>query len=274
MRTGRSVVVVVAIALAAGCSEEVSRRPADGTASDSAAESGAVDLATGDGPAADLALADARTGDGAPGDSAPVVDSALADSAPAADSGTQPDAKPATTELLLFDGDNRQFTVADNGFHPLIQPGDTLPASNWLSPVDYYNGQIQIRYVINSPPTQVAGKLQVCFWTMGNGDGDGKNYFPESCSEQVSHSGVGTYTITKPTPASWWKNSGVPLDFTHPEWFLIRVVLRGASGCNVTTYNVTNACWSEWPLYKDMKFRVTLVMVGKGDTFSGWSNYP
>lgn len=267
MRTGLSVLLVLAAALAAGCSEEVSRRPTDGAPTDSR-----TDLAQGDGRAADLALADGLTGDGPLGESSP-ADSAIGDSA-AADSGPKPDAKPATTELLLFDGDNRQFTVADNGFHPLIQPGDALPASNWLSPVDYYNGEIQIRYVINAPPTQVAGKLQVCLWTMGNGDGDGKNYFPESCSEQVSHSGVGTYTITKPTPASWWKNAGVPLDFTHPEWFLIRAVLRGASGCNVTTYNVTGACWSEWPLYKDMKFRVTMVMVGQGDTFSGWSNYP
>jgi hypothetical protein len=263
---GRTALVIIVALLAGACDEAVSRRPEAGSPRDATGVEAQVGDLAQDGSAADLAALDSATSsDGAPMDL--VVESAP-DVAPTSDT------KPKTSEILLFDGDNRQFTVADNGFHPLIQPGDALPAANWLAPIDYYNGEIQIRYVINSPSTQVAGKLQVCFWTMGNGDGDGKNYFPESCSDQVSHTGVGTYFNTKPTPASWWQNAGVPLDFTHPQWFLIRVVLRGTSGCNVTTYNVANACWNEWPSYQNMKFRVTMVMVGKGDTFSGWSNYP
>jgi hypothetical protein len=181
---------------------------------------------------------------------------------------------PPVSEFLLFDGDNRQFTVADNGFHPLIQPGDPLPLGDWSNPEDFYSGEFHIRYVINEPANQQPGKLQVCIWTMGNADGDGKDYFPESCSDQVSHNGVGTYTNANLVPASWWKKDGVPLVFSHPERFLIRVVLRGISGCNVTTYNVSNGCWSEWPNFKDMKFRVTIVMVAQGATFSGWPSYP
>jgi len=65
-----------------------------------------------------------------------------------------------------------------------------------------------------------------------------------------------------------------PLDYSHPERFLIRVVLRGESGCNVTRYNVDGACWDEWPNYENMNFRVTIVMVALGESFSGWSNYP
>ncbi len=51
-------------------------------------------------------------------------------------------------------------------------------------------------------------------------------------------------------------------------------MLRGESGCNVTRYSVSGACWDQWPSYEDMSFRVTIVMVGAGETFSGWASYP
>jgi hypothetical protein len=86
---------------------------------------------------------------------------------------------------------------------------------------------------------------------------------------------VGEYLVTNNlSPADWWKKDGVPLDYSHPERFQVRVVLRGTSGCNVTDYNVSNGCWDEWYLYENMNFRVTIVMVGAGDSFSGWENYP
>lgn len=184
------------------------------------------------------------------------------------------DVSSTTGEILLFDGKGLQFTAADKGFHALINPGDPLAVSNWSSPTNYYDGELHVRYVISAPSDQVAGKLQLCIWTMGNADGDGKNYFPESCADQVAHTGVGTYTGKSLVPAQWWTNQGVPLVFAHPERFLIRVVLRGASGCNVTSYTVSNGCWNEWPNYQNMTFRTTLVMVPQGGTFSGWGSYP
>jgi len=178
------------------------------------------------------------------------------------------------TEMLLFDGDGRQFTFDESGFHVLLDPGDPLPADDWLAPIDYFNGEFHVRYVINSPADQQAGRLQTCIWTMGD-DGVGGNYFPESCGQQVSHTGVGEYRVTgNLAPATWWKKDGVPLDYSHPERFLVRVVLRGESGCNVTRYNVSGACWDEWPRYQNMNFRVTIVMVGAGESFSGWGSYP
>lgn len=210
---------------------------------------------------------DAQSGDDAqPGDDAGPGD-------PGDDRAEDGDGPGPSTEMLLFEGDGRQFTFDDSGFHVLINPGDQLPSGNWLDPVDYYNGEFHVRYVINSPADQQAGKLQTCIWTMGD-DGVGGNYFPESCGQQVSHTGVGEYFVTNNlTPASWWKLDGVALDYSHPERFLVRVVLRGESGCNVTRYNVTGACWDEWSKYENMNFRVTIVMVGAGETFSGWGNY-
>jgi len=177
---------------------------------------------------------------------------------------------PTTSEFLLFDESDRQFTASDRGFHVLISPGDSLPVDNWSSPIDYYQGEFHIRYIITGPPDQVGGRLQTCIWTMG----DGHHYFPESCSGQSPHSGVGETFNNDLTPANWWKKYNVPVDYAHPERFLIRVVLRGPNGCNVTNYDVDNACWGLWEDYEDMIFRVTIVMVGSDDTFSGWENYP
>ncbi len=221
---------------------------------------------------------DPQPGDDAGAGDAPEDGAAQdADAGPGGDdAGTAQDADGPgpSTEMLLFDGDGRQFTYEDSGFHVLINPGDQLPVGNWLDPVDYYNGEFHVRYVINSPPDQVAGKLQTCIWTMGD-DGVGGDYFPESCGQQVSHTGVGEYFVTSNLkPADWWKKDGVPLDYSHPERFLVRVVLRGTSGCNVTRYNVSGACWDQWPDYENLNFRVTIVMVGAGETFSGWANYP
>jgi hypothetical protein len=177
------------------------------------------------------------------------------------------------SEVLLFDGSDLSFTHADNGFHPLIVNGDPLPMNNWLNPIDYYHGEIHIRYVITGPDEQEAGRLQICIWTMGN-DGDGRNYFPESCSAQVHHNGVGEYFDNRSVPSGWWNLGGKALDYSRPDRFLIRVVLRGASGCSVTRHSVKRQCWEDWPKYKNMMFRTTIVMVGEGDVFSGWQNYP
>ncbi len=234
-------------------SDQGSNAP-DTTAADSS-------LSGSDGRPADQASAPADQAS-APADQAspPPPDQA---SPPPPDQGNPP----PPTELLLFDQQGLQFAAADKGFDPLINPGDPLPASNWLSPHDYYDGELRIRYVIEGPPGQVGGKLQVCIWTM-------PGYSPESCASQVAHTGVGEYFETKLAPSSWWKKDNQPLDFSHPENFLIRVVLRGESGCNVTSYTVSNGCWDEWPKYEQMKYGVTIVMVPKGSTFSGWSSYP
>lgn len=219
------------------------------------------------------AVDDADDGGDSSGDDAQAGDDAQGD-APGDETAQDTDGPGPVAEMLLFDGDGRQFTHADSGFHVLISPGDHLPAGNWLDPVDYYNGEFHVRYVINSPADQPAGQLQTCIWTMGD-DGIGGDYYPESCGQQVAHSGAGEYFVTsRLKPADWWKLDGVPLDYSHPERFLVRVVLRGESGCNVTRYDVGGACWDEWSNYENMNFRVTIVMVGAGESFSGWGNYP
>lgn len=266
--------LLVCVTFGAGCVEQAQRFHPDLA---SGADRGFPDRAA----TTDAREAEWRRHDGTfPADAAPQPEFQLgpdgasgADRTAKLDGAAKPDA-PVAAELLLFEGTNLQFTTADNGFHPLIKPGDPLPAGNWKTPLDYYQGELRIRYVIESPPDQAAGKIHACIWTMGNADGDGKDYFPESCADQVAFSGTGEFFGKQLTPSSWWKNAGVPLDFSHPERFLIRAVLRGPSGCNVTTYSVASSCWNLWPDYQNLKFRVTMVMVAPGRTFSGWGNYP
>jgi len=107
-----------------------------------------------------------------------------------------PEGSKPILERLLHDGNNQQFSVADNGFHNLIEAGDPLPIPNWSSPVNYYDGELRIRYQIKSPAGQVAGQIQTCIWTM-------PSYSPESCSDKAPFSGVGTFYGTELKPSSW-----------------------------------------------------------------------
>lgn len=173
-------------------------------------------------------------------------------------------------EKIVFN-DDVQFTQSDGGFHVLKSAGSGIPGLpvNWLSPTNYYNGTWHFRYVIHSHPTNTAGKLQVCIWNM-------PGFKPESCGGKVAHQGVGTYTYSS-VPSSWWKKDGVPLNFSNSSSFLIRVILlglqSGGNDCIVSNKNVPRPCPEQFQNFAQMKFKLTIVMVPQGQTFSGWNNY-
>jgi len=258
--------LILALLFVACKSGEITPQDEPADAADAAGGDGGDAVSPDDGGGPDEVWPDGDAGGdpGQPGDYGQVEEG---------DAPGDPGPGPAT-EVLLFDGNGLQFTYDDSGFHSLIQPGDALPAADWLAPVDFYHGEFQVRYVITGPTDQQAGQLQTCVWTLGD-DGVGGDYFPESCGQQVPHTGVGTFLVTDPlVPADWWKNQGVELDYSHPERFLVRTVLRGVSGCNVTRYAVDGACWDEWSTFETMTYRETIVLVGAGHTFSGWERYP
>jgi len=169
-------------------------------------------------------------------------------------------------EMILYD-DEVQFTHSDNGFYVVKKDGTLLPdmPQSWTTPHDYYNGSWEARYEITEHPSGRVGRLQLCVWNM-------PGFYPETCSKQTRHNGVGTYTMSH-TPAAWWKLDGVPVDYTNPESFLIRTVLRGENGCNVTRHNVQRGCWDLWSDFEQMKFNLTIVLVPDGVDFSGWDSF-
>ena len=180
-------------------------------------------------------------------------------------SPTTPPSQPGN-EKIVFNNDV-QFTQSDGGFHVLKAAGAGIPGLpiNWLSPTNYYNGTWHFRYQIHTHPTNTSGKLQVCIWNM-------PGFEPESCGGKVAHTGLGTYTYSS-IPAQWWKKDGVPLNFANSASFLIRVILLGENNCIVTNKNVPKPCPELFPQFAQMKFKLTIVMVPVGQTFSGWSNY-
>lgn len=174
---------------------------------------------------------------------------------------------PSGKEIVLFD-EEVDFTEADNGFHHLMNFNDSLPSgapSNWKSPDDYHGGTWYFRYNIHTHPTGEKGAMQICVWDQG--------FKPENCSPNFNYDGTDKYYVTA-SPSKWWKLNGVPLDFTNPDDYRISVVLRGTGNCNVTKFDVDKPCWDQWPKYKDMVTRITVIMVPAGKTFSGWENYP
>ncbi|MFC1649624.1 hypothetical protein ACFL2C_02870 [Patescibacteria group bacterium] len=171
-------------------------------------------------------------------------------------------------EILLIDQEV-QFTHADNGFHVLKNNGENIPGApiNWLNPDDYYNGMWHFRYEILNPPlNNTPGRLQTCIWNM-------PGHSPEICADQTPHDGTVGAFFANEAPVDWWRNGGVPLSFSNSTPFLIRAVLRGENGCNVTRHAVARPCWELFPLYEPMRFRVSVVMVSADDTFSGWEAF-
>lgn len=172
-------------------------------------------------------------------------------------------------ELILYDRVT-QFIESDSGFHEIKDNGVNVPGlpTNWLSPVDYFNGQWYMRYQIVQHPSNTPGRFQTCIWQM-------PGYTPEICPSTRPFGGVGSTITYNQAPANWALITGPTYpDFTNPRNFKIRVVLRGEDRCNVTQYDVAGSCWNQWPLFQQMRFRLTIVMVSAGSTFSGWQNYP
>lgn len=199
---------------------------------------------------------------------------------------TSPPTNPNAKELKLIDREV-QFAKSDNGFHVLKANGANIPGIpvNWKSPDNYYDGEWHFRYtIVNQDSTPTAGALSTCIWNM-------PGFHPENCAGNISHDGkVGTSKTLSSSPKDWWKNGSDPLDFSNSTPFLMRVVLRGETSCNVTGHCVAKPCeptgevctngkkkgdyTSAFAKYDEMKFRLTIVMVPQGKTFSGWQNYP
>lgn len=188
-----------------------------------------------------------------------------------------PSNPPVNDEVVLLD-ETMKFEYNDSGFHRLIDFDDPLPAGvplNWKQPVNYWTGIWQYRIQILEHPTDRNGQLQLCLWNI-------IDFTPENCAFNIDHTGVGTY-LHASTPSikgygngGWAYIKGGPLDFLTPDNYRTSIILRHSSGCTVTKKNVEKPCANYdtfFDYYKDMRFRITVVMVPGGATFSGWTNY-
>ena len=178
-------------------------------------------------------------------------------------------------EIKLFD-EFVQFASTDNGFHRLHEGNSPWPPhvpTNWKQPIDYFNSVWQYRIQVIANPTNQASKLQLCFWKI-------PGFSPENCAFNISQNGIGTYTyasspaISGANNSGWARINGGALDFLTPDTYRSSIILRGPTNCVVTTKGqVSNKCPELFDKLKDMRFKLTVIMVPHGQTFSGWGNY-
>jgi hypothetical protein len=167
-------------------------------------------------------------------------------------------------ELLVFDWDG-PVTQDDHGFPGLDEAILSGANGNWTTPVNYAEGTLHYRVQVRSQPVPQQMKMQWCAWQ--------DNSAVENCGTLRDVSGTtGTIVTWSSNVQSMWKLDGVPIDWTRARQHYAAVV-KTSAGLPVSDFNDWN--WSgenpnQWyPL--DMHF--TVVVVAKGNSFSGWQNW-
>ncbi len=158
----------------------------------------------------------------------------------------------------------------DNGFY-FFYYNSSMP-SNWLTPYNYYTGQVYTRYEIVSQASSEPVGLQFGIWQKLP-PVTGTLY--ENMEAVRALNGPGSMVTNNSSPSSWWKSNG-GCDFTQMDkvWhFGINPYRVNPSQANISANNA--AVWNvRFTYWFPMKVRVTVVAVASGYTFSGWNNYP
>lgn len=161
-------------------------------------------------------------------------------------------------------------TTDDNGFY--FFPYNTNMPSNWLTPYDYYNGQIYTRYEIISQATSTPVGLQFGIWQKLPPE-TGTLY--ESMAEVRTLNGPGSVYTGNSSPNTYWLyNGGVDYAQMDKVWHFGINPWKLTTPSNLQIRQENAAVWAErYTYWFPMRVRVTVVAVASGYTFSGWSNY-
>ena len=154
-----------------------------------------------------------------------------------------------TKERVWIDAD---ITFGPDGSITHNQP------NNWFSPIDYYNGSMELRANVTAAPSGFYG-LELCLYKSGPGDAK------HDCLPLVYRL-MGTGQILKThTKASiilrnFLAQGSVTEDDFKTPWAANSTRLVGAE--------------HTLPISGPVKTHLTIVLVPKGYAFSGWSKYP
>jgi hypothetical protein len=170
-----------------------------------------------------------------------------------------------------------------NGYYWWHRPGSGLnnlgemPANDWLTPANYWNGNVYIRAEVVSQPTNTPFVLQMGIWQNGGTS-------EIICTEHIAVSGgAGSYVEKNLGTFSSWYPQYPGMDFTSPETF-DRIGLAlwtsnyGQRGCIPMGQGWTNPaeCGDAATLqasFFPMQVKIIVVACAQGTSFSGWSNY-
>jgi hypothetical protein len=159
-------------------------------------------------------------------------------------------------------------TTDTNGFYYFWHNAD-MPV-NWLSPENYYNGQIYVRYQILEQNTSTQIGLQFGIWQKLMPE-SGELY--ETMSEVKTLNGPGSVVTANSSPSSWWKlNGGVDYTRMNLTWHFGINPWKVSTNQQIRQENP--GVWNErYTYWFPMKVYVTIVAVASGYSFSGWNNY-
>ena len=170
--------------------------------------------------------------------------------------------------VILNDIINWPNTTDTNGFY-FFYYNSTMP-TNWLTPYDFYNGQVYTRYEILSQATSTPVGLQFGIWQKLPPP-NGTLY--ESMAEERVLNGPGSVAINNSSPKDWWKyNGGVDYTKMDQVWHFGINPWQTSPWQQIRQENVS--VWnSRYTYWYPMQVRVIVVAVASGYTFSGWDNY-
>ncbi|MBN1597527.1 MAG: T9SS type A sorting domain-containing protein [Bacteroidales bacterium] len=187
-------------------------------------------------------------------------------------------------EVLLWDDVvtyTTDYTVTPSGFIYTYDMSTT--PSNMVSPYNYRDGQIYLRYEIISQPTNSSGGYTPIYFSWAVWADWAPPYWTESASPiSVSLSGPGSVAANNSSPNSWWtKNGGVNWSNTSTfhhygliAWVSMQSTQVLLSPSGYSTNPLSHEAWAiRSQHWFPMQVRITVVAVSAGSTFLGWDNY-
>ena len=171
------------------------------------------------------------------------------------------------TELLVFDM-NEPVVKSDSGF-PGEEPAGEADG-NWTLPPNYAQGTYHFRVEIYEMPVPKEMQVQYCVWQKPSNPGEEE--LRESCADRLYLTGnPGAKATGSEAIEDMWKKD-VPIDYSL-ERKKHGAVIRNKNGKPVSgkqDWNWNGEIPEEW---YPLDWRFTVVVVAKGETFSGWGNY-
>jgi hypothetical protein len=142
--------------------------------------------------------------------------------------------------------------------------------SNWVSPVNYVDGKVYIRYELIQRPSDKIVPVQLCMWQ--------DSWSRESCCQCNNTKPVQVYYWDAGTPSQWWRKS--PLDYTRPfQRASMMHKNESCSGVLLMSESCGSHCYvgSDLNLHVPITFKLTVIVVSQGAVFTppaDWAGNP